>query len=127
MKCKLLVRLSSFNQSSLSSIIQFPSSTDLIATASILDAPEDDAAFGRGGHHLVLVSVRAAHHLGIQRDAFNGPVKAGRGEHLLPSGRFLYPVKNILSAFEIAGWCGIERVAAGPRSVLLVLLRQNYL
>lgn len=69
-----------------------PPFTDLIATASILDAPEDDTALRGGSHHLVLVSMRAADNLGVKRDAFNGPVKVGGGKHLLPSRRFLYPV-----------------------------------
>lgn len=65
--------------------------TNLIATASILDAPEDDAAFRGSSHHLVLVSMWATHHLGIECDAFDGPGKVGGGKHLLPSRRFLYP------------------------------------
>lgn len=66
--------------------------TYFITTASILDAPEDDTALRGSGHHLVLVSMRPTDHLRIERDAFNGPVKVGGGEHLLPSRRFLYPV-----------------------------------
>lgn len=68
--------------------------TDLVATASVLDVPEDDVALGGGGHHLVLVSVRTAHHLGVERDAFDGPVEVRRGKHLLPSGGFLYPARR---------------------------------
>lgn len=67
--------------------------TYLIPTASILDAPEDDAAFRGGSHHLVLVTVRAANHLCVECDAFNGPVQVGGGEHMLPARRFFYPVR----------------------------------
>lgn len=66
--------------------------TYLISAASVLDAPEDDAALRGGGHHLVLVSMRAAHHFGIEGDAFNGTVEVRGRKHLLPSRRFLYPV-----------------------------------
>lgn len=48
--------------------------TYLIAAASILDAPQNDAALRGGGHHLVLVPVWAAHHLSVQCNALNCPV-----------------------------------------------------
>lgn len=70
----------------------FVERTYLISAPSILDAPEDDAAFRGSSHHLVFVSVWAAYDLGVKCDAFNGPVKVGGGKHLLPTRRFLYPV-----------------------------------
>lgn len=51
--------------------------TDLIAAAAILDAPEDDATFGGGRHHLVLVAVGTPQHLGVECDAFDARVEVG--------------------------------------------------
>lgn len=65
--------------------------TDLISVAVRADGPEDDLCYRGNSHHFVIVSQRAAHHLGVERDSVDHPIQTRRGENLLPPGGFLHP------------------------------------
>lgn len=68
--------------------------TDFVSVAVRADGPQDDLRSRGYGHHLVVVSQRARHHLGVERDSVDHPVQTGGGEDLLPPGGLLHPVRQ---------------------------------
>lgn len=65
--------------------------TNFISIAVGTNGPQDDLSHWGNGHHLVIVSQWAGHHLGIERNSVDHPVQTRRSEDLLPPGGLLHP------------------------------------
>ena len=75
--------------------------TNLVSVAVGADGPQDDLRPRGDSHHLVVVSQRARHHLGVERDSVDHPIQTRRREDLLPPGRLLHPDGQTDGKFDV--------------------------